>query len=148
VLNEQFGGVLPQFRQEADAIAGRMIQINGIKEQIKAEEKNKVIRYLSLTSPQLVKRHALAMTRDQKVRPLLKRIEALNRHLREVLAQSRPDVNTVGSLVIQVNGFMRDAKAAKDAYIEAFKGILTEDQIKKLDNVLKVERFGDGLIWD
>jgi Holliday junction resolvasome RuvABC endonuclease subunit len=147
-LNEQLRELLAQSSPDATAIGNLMIQIKGLQEQIKAEAKDKVIEYLALTSDQVAQWDALVETRNQTVQPLREKIEALNKRLRELLAQSSPDATAIGNLMIQVNGFMNDIKAATDAYIEAFKGILTEDQIIKLDTVRKAERFGNGFMRD
>ena len=139
-LNEQIKELLAQSSPDATAIGSLMIQIKDLRGQIKVEEKDKVIQFIALTPNQVTQWEGFVETRNQTVQPLRLKIKALKEQIKELLVQSSPNATAIGNLRIQVKGFIEQITTARNAYIEAFKGILTEDQIKKLDIVLKWEK--------
>jgi polyhydroxyalkanoate synthesis regulator phasin len=142
-LHEQIRDLLEQSSPDPIAIGDLMIQIKELREQIEAEAKDKVIQFIQLTPEQVALWDGFVEARKQIVQPLRKEIEALHEQIRELLEQpilGATDIENLGNMRIDIKGLMEQIKAARNAYIEAFKGILTEDQIKKLDIILKREK--------
>jgi hypothetical protein len=139
-LREQLKELLAQPSLNATAIGNLMIQIKDLRGQIAAEAKNGVIQFIGLTPTQVTQWEGFVEKRNQIVQPLRLQIKTLNEQIRGLLEQSSPNPTAIGNLRIQVNGFIEQIKTARNAYIVAFKGILTEDQIKKLDIMLKLEQ--------
>jgi hypothetical protein len=138
-LHEQIRELLAQPNPDAAAIGNLMLQIKDFREQIPAQNKDRIIQYLALTPSQVTQWEGFVETRNQNVQPLRVQIRTLNGQIRGLLEQSHPDPAALGNLRIQVKEAMDKIKTAREAYIAAFKGILTADQIKKLDLVLKLE---------
>jgi hypothetical protein len=142
-LNEQINELLEQSSPDPMAIGDLMVQIKELREQIKAEERDKMIQFIKMTPEQVALWDGLVEARKQTVQPLREQIEALRELIRELLEKpilDPSDVVNLGNMRISINGLVKQIKTAINVYIEAFKGILTEDQIKKLDIILKREK--------
>jgi hypothetical protein len=142
-LNEQIRELLEQSSPDPTAIGDLMIQIKELREQIEAEERDKVIQFIKLTPEQVALWDGLVEARKQKVQPLREQIETLRMQIRVLLEKpilDPSDVVNLGNMRIEINELVKQIKTERNKYIEAFKGILTEDQIKKLYIMLKREK--------
>jgi hypothetical protein len=132
-VTENFRAVQP------DPTTLKNLMIQTVPGNRRREAKDKVT-FFKLTPEQVTKWDVLVGDRKKIVQPLREQIATLRMEIRVLLETDDLDATNLGQKRIKINKLVEEIKDARNTYIEGFKAILTEDQIKKLDIMLKREK--------
>jgi len=95
----------------------------------------RLARYLELTDEQLAAAKTLfADTREQTM-PFHDDVQTLREELGTLLDEASPDAAAVGELVIEIHGIHEQIRDLRDAAWDAFKALLTPEQLDKLEQL-------------
>jgi len=103
--------------------------------------KDAVVRFLALTSDQVIVWDTLLATREATVLPLRQQLGDVETQLKSLLGGTNPDPTAVGALVIEGKGLREQIRSADVAYVDGFEGMLSEDQSARLDGIRKAARL-------
>ena len=95
---------------------------------------NFLINVLELDEDQLAEAAELRESLRATVTPLMQEGRAIRQEVKAQLDSENPDPTTVGELVIAGHALEPQIREASQAAREAFKEILTEEQLEKLEN--------------
>lgn len=90
-----------------------------------------VINYLNLSEEKAELWLSLLYDFRTAQREIINQIQQLEQNLREVLNTENPDPQTVGNLVIQIDGLRKDMRENHEIYIDNFLLLLNEEQIER-----------------
>lgn len=107
----------------------------------RARAKERVARYLELTSEQLGTWDELLATLRSTVEPLQQRLREVESQLAELLRQENPDPAAVGALVIEGRTLRAGIGQAMRDYVTGFEAMLTPEQMRKLQAIRLAERL-------
>lgn len=90
-----------------------------------------VINYLNLSEEQAELWLSLLDEFRTAQRDLINQIGELEQNLREILNSENPDPQTVGNLVIQIDGLRKDMRENHEIYIDNFLLLLNDEQVER-----------------
>lgn len=96
--------------------------------------------YLGLTDDQAAAFQTLLDTRQQAVQAVMPQLDAAEKALGEALKGSSPDPTQLGTLLLTVQGFKEQVRAADQAASAGFKALLTAEQQAKVDQILALQK--------
>jgi len=131
--------VLPMAAQAAPAGAPDANQARGLLENPRA-----LARFLHLTPAQVTQFNTLAQTLRSTVEPLRTARGPLCQTLRTALAATTPDQAAVGAGSIALFQNKKQIGAARTTFDNAFKAILTPEQLAKYNVLLQLYHAGDA----
>ena len=95
-----------------------------------------IARYLRLTEAQLASARTLGEALRGVVQPLYQSIEPLQDSLQDLLEVASPNVTSVGTAVVQIDGIRDQIRDAREDYEDDFAALLTPEQLTKYQDIL------------
>jgi Spy/CpxP family protein refolding chaperone len=96
--------------------------------------------YLGLTDDQATAFQALLDTRQQAVQAILPQLDVAQKALDDALKGTSPDPTQLGTLLLTVQGFKEQIRAADQAASVGFKALLTAEQQAKVDQIVALQK--------